>query len=68
MSFCRSLRLPTFLVAVCIAVLSLSAPASAGTVSLAWDPVSHADLVGYRVYRMLIGHIDQGHPARVLDD
>jgi len=50
MSFCRPLRLPTFLVAVCIAVLSLSAPVSAGTVSLAWDPVSHADLVGYRVY------------------
>lgn len=26
------------------------------------------ELVGYSVYRMLIGHIDHGHPARVLDD
>jgi chitodextrinase len=49
MSFRRPFRLPIFLV-VCIAVLGLSAPASAGTISLAWDPVSHPDLVGYRVY------------------
>ncbi len=26
------------------------------------------ELVGYSVYRMLIGHIDHGHPARVLKD
>lgn len=32
-----------------IAIIS-AAPASAGTISLAWDPVTVSDLAGYRVY------------------
>jgi len=33
------------------AVLLLTGAASAGTISVAWDPVSHPDLLGYRVYQ-----------------
>lgn len=37
------------LIATVVAVVS-AAPASAGTISVAWDPVSDTDLAGYRVY------------------
>jgi hypothetical protein len=36
--------------ALCAPVALLGSPASGGTISLAWDAVSHPDLAGYRVY------------------
>ncbi|HXV77580.1 MAG TPA: fibronectin type III domain-containing protein [Candidatus Polarisedimenticolaceae bacterium] len=42
-----------------VAVLSAS-PALAGTISLAWDPVTHPDLAGYRVfYGVNASNLDQ---------
>jgi hypothetical protein len=35
---------------LCIVSVAIATPAWAGTISLAWDPVSHPDLAGYRVY------------------
>ena len=45
----RHLARPLALIAVIVAALSGRA-ALAGTASLAWDPVTDADLAGYRVY------------------
>ena len=45
----RQLARPLALLAALVALLSGHA-ASAGTVSLAWDPVADSDLAGYRVY------------------
>jgi len=36
--------------ALAVLLLFAAAPASAGTISVAWDPVTHPNLVGYRVY------------------
>ena len=47
----RFLALSSLCVIVCLAVAGAAAPASlAGEMSLAWDPVSDADLAGYKVY------------------
>ena len=43
-----SARLLAVVALFCAALISHSS--SAGTISLAWDPVVHPDLAGYRVY------------------
>lgn len=43
----RALALTISVSALCLAT---AGPAVAGTISLAWDPVTDADLAGYRVY------------------
>ena len=41
-------------------LVALATPASAGTISLAWDPVSHPELTGYHVYYGTTpGNLDQ---------
>lgn len=43
-------KLGTFAIVAVFILVVASASATAGTVSLAWDPVVHDDLAGYRVY------------------
>lgn len=49
----RSARLslsPAFLLPILLVAVSVAAPARAGSIPLAWDPVNDPDLVSYRVY------------------
>lgn len=43
-------RTPRLPLALAFALALAALPASAGTMSIAWDPVSDSDLAGYRVY------------------
>ena len=48
MSHHSTIRLFAIVVVVCLAAGVTTA--QAGTISLAWDPVAHSDLSGYRVF------------------
>ena len=47
----RTPRLATLVGLIAFAAVALAAgPAYAGTISVGWDPITHPDLVGYRVF------------------